>query len=194
MKKKKRVVVPDLPELRRELARENYKRRYGSVVLRALYTLFGIAAIAVLVTTLLMPVLRIYGSSMTPTLKEGDIVVSLSTSSFTRGDIISFYYNNKILVKRVIATEGEWVDLDEEGNVYVNGTLLDEPYAAEKAVGECDIELPFQVPDGRVFVMGDHRATSVDSRSTSVGCVFEEQIVGKLFLRVWPLDEIGRTK
>ena len=111
--------------------------------------------------------------------------------SFDRGDIISFYYNNKILVKRVIAFEGEWVNIDEDGNVYVNGALLDEPYVKEKAFGECDITLPYQVPDGRVFVMGDHRATSVDSRSSTVGCVFEEQVVGRILYRVWPLSQMG---
>ena len=141
--------------------------------------------------TLLLPVLRIYGSSMTPSLYEGDIVVSVKEMSFDRGDIISFYYNNKILVKRVIAFEGEWVNIDEDGNVYVNGALLDEPYVKEKAFGECDITLPYQVPDGRVFVMGDHRTTSVDSRSSTVGCVFEEQVVGRILYRVWPLSQMG---
>ena len=128
---------------------------------------------------------------MTPSLYEGDIVVSLKTTDFGRGDIISFYYNNKILVKRVIAFEGEWVNIDEEGNVYVDGQQLDEPYIDEKALGECDIKLPYQVPDGRLFVMGDHRATSADSRSTTVGCVMEEQIVGRIVYRVWPVSEFG---
>jgi len=136
-------------------------------------------------------VLRIYGTSMTPTLSEGNIVLSLKGSSFKTGDVIALYYNNKILVKRVIANSGDWVDIDQEGNVFVNGQLLDEPYLTEKAFGECDIKLPYQVPESRVFVMGDHRSTSVDSRSTAIGCVSEEQIVGKIVFRVWPINELG---
>ena len=189
--KKKNLVNPGLESLRAELKRVRYRQRYHSGVRSTIYILLTVAAVAVLVATLLLPVLRIYGSSMTPSLSEGDIVVSVKDMDFDRGDIISFYYNNKILVKRVIAFEGEWVNLDEEGNVYVNGQLLEEPYLTEKAFGECDIKLPYQVPDGRVFVIGDHRATSVDSRSSTVGCVFEEQIVGRILYRVWPLGCFG---
>ena len=191
---KKKVENPGLESLRAELKRVRYRQRYRSVVRSTVYILLTVAAVAVLVATLLLPVLRIYGASMTPSLFEGDIVVSVKEMSFDRGDIISFYYNNKILVKRVIAFEGEWVNLDEEGNVYVNGQLLDEPYVDEKAFGECDIGLPYQVPDGRVFVMGDHRATSVDSRSSTVGCVFEEQIVGRILYRVWPFADFGPVR
>ena len=191
---KKKVENPGLESLRAELKRVRYRQRYRSVVRSTVYILLTVAAVAVLVATLLLPVLRIYGASMTPSLFEGDIVVSVKEMSFDRGDIISFYYNNKILVKRVIAFEGEWVNLDEEGKVYVNGQLLDEPSVDEKAFGECDIELPYQVPDGRVFVMGDHRATSVDSRSSTVGCVFEEQIVGRILYRVWPFADFGPVK
>ena len=189
--RKKKLVNPGLDSLRAELKRVRYRQRYNSVVRSPIYILLTVAAAAVLVATLLLPVLRIYGSSMTPSLYEGDIVVSLKTTDFERGDIISFYYNNKILVKRVIAFEGEWVNIDEEGNVYVDGQQLDEPYIDEKALGECDIKLPYQVPDGRLFVMGDHRATSADSRSTTVGCVMEEQIVGRIVYRVWPMSEFG---
>lgn len=189
--RKKKLVNPGLDSLRAELKRVRYRQRYNSVVRSTIYILLTVAAAAVLVATLLLPVLRIYGSSMTPSLYEGDIVVSLKTTDFGRGDIISFYYNNKILVKRVIAFEGEWVNIDEEGNVYVDGRQLDEPYIDEKALGECDIKLPYQVPDGRLFVMGDHRATSADSRSTTVGCVMEEQIVGRIVYRVWPMSEFG---
>lgn len=189
--RKKKLVNPGLDSLRAELKRVRYRQRYNSVVRSTIYILLTVAAAAVLVATLLLPVLRIYGSSMTPSLYEGDIVVSLKTTDFERGDIISFYYNNKILVKRVIAFEGEWVNIDEEGNVYVDGQQLDEPYIDEKALGECDIKLPYQVPDGRLFVMGDHRATSADSRSTTVGCVMEEQIVGRIVYRVWPVGEFG---
>lgn len=189
--KKRKLENPGLDSLRSELKRIRYRQRYHSAIRSTVYTLLTVAAVAVLVATLLLPVLRIYGASMTPSLYEGDIVVSVKKMDFERGDIISFYYNNKILVKRVIAFEGEWVNMDEYGNVYVNGTLLDEPYVKEKAFGECDITLPYQVPDGRVFVMGDHRATSVDSRSSTVGCVFEEQVVGRIIYRVWPLDNFG---
>lgn len=149
------------------------------------------AAVAVLVATLLMPVLQITGNSMTPTVSEGQYVVSLKGTSPAMGDIIAFYYNNNILVKRVIAGPGDWVNIDEYGNVSVNDEPLDEPYVYEKALGECDIDLPYQVPDGRYFVMGDHRSTSVDSRSSTIGCVAEEQIVGTIVFRVWPLNEFG---
>ena len=128
---------------------------------------------------------------MTPTLGAGNIAVGVKGSSFDQGDIIAFYYNNKILVKRVIALPGDWVDIDQSGNIYVNGELLDEPYVQDKALGECDIELPYQVPEGRLFVCGDHRSTSVDSRSSSVGCVAEEQIAGKIIFRIWPLSDFG---
>lgn len=183
--------VPDLNNLEAELEREKYKNRYIRVIKHTLYTLIDVAAIAVLVATLWLPVLRIFGSSMTPNLVDGDIVVSTKSSSFNKGDVVSFYYNNKILVKRVIATAGEWVSIDEDGNVYVNGDLIDEPYVSQKAFGDCDIELPYQVPDDKVFVMGDHRSTSIDSRNSSIGCVAHEQIVGKIIFRVWPLSDFG---
>lgn len=131
---------------------------------------------------------------MTPSLGEGDIVLSVKGGSFKTGDVVAFYYNNKILVKRVIARSGDWVDIDDDGNVTVNGIMLDEPYVSEKALGECDIKLPYQVPESRVFVMGDHRSTSVDSRNSAIGCVSEEQIVGKIVFRVWPLKSFGKTK
>ena len=185
------VQTPTVEQLEQEPKRETYRRRYNRVLRSTIYTLITVAAAAVLVATLFLPVLRIYGSSMTPTMADGDIVVSVKGGSFTRGDIIAFWFNNKILVKRVIANPGEWVDIDAEGNVAINGEPLDEPYLTEKALGECDIELPYQVPDGRLFVMGDHRSTSSDSRSSAVGCVAEEQIVGKLVFRVWPLGGFG---
>ena len=153
--------------------------------------LFVVTAAAVLVSNLLLPILRIYGSSMMPTLMDGNIVAAVRNGSYERGDIIAFYYNNKILVKRVIGLPGEWVDIDGQGNVSIDSEPLDEPYLDEKVLGECDIELPYQVPDGRYFVMGDHRSASSDSRNSAVGCVLEEQIVGKLFFRIWPLDEFG---
>jgi signal peptidase I len=153
--------------------------------------LITVAAIAVLIATLWMPVLEIYGTSMTPTLNDGEIVISLKTNDINTGDVVAFYYNNKILVKRVIAKSGDWIKIDKDGTVTVNGEVLDEPYVNEKSLGECDLTFPYQVPDGRVFVMGDHRSVSVDSRSSSMGCVSEEQIVGKLVFKVWPTKDVG---
>lgn len=183
--------APELKDLEQELAREKYKNRYGMVLRSTIYTLITVAAVAILVATLWMPVLQIYGSSMNETLQDGDIVLSVKDSRMDSGDIVAFYYNNKILVKRVIAQAGDWVNIDADGNVYVNDVLLDEPYISNKALGECDIDLPYQVPENRIFVMGDHREVSVDSRTTTVGCVAEEQIVGKLVFRVWPFNGFG---
>lgn len=183
--------LPELDELKAELQREHYKLRYRSVLRSTIYTLIVVAAVAVLVATIWMPVLQIYGSSMSPTLGEGDIVVSVKGSDFEQGDLVAFYLGNKILVKRCIAGPGQWVDIDEDGTVYVDGEALDEPYLTEKSLGDCNIELPYQVPDNRYFCMGDHRSTSVDSRNTAVGCVAEEQIVGRIVFRVWPLPDFG---
>ena len=185
------VEVPSVAQLEKELQRERYRRNYSRVLRSTLFTLVSVAAVAILVAMLFMPVLQIYGSSMSPCLEDGDIVVTLKRSDFKQGDVISFYYNNKILVKRVIAFPGDWVNLDAEGNVSVNGQKLEEPYLADKAYGDVNIQLPYQVPDGKYFVMGDHRSTSADSRNTAVGCVAQEQIVGKMLLRVWPLSTIG---
>ena len=185
------LIFPTSQQIEAELNRSRYRRRYRRVLRSTVYTLITVAAIAVLVATLLLPVLQIYGSSMTPTLTDGDIVLTLKTTDFEHGDVVAFYYNNKILVKRVIAQAGEWVDITEDGDVYVNGELLEEPYLVEKALGDCNIELPYQVPESRVFVVGDHRSVSVDSRNTAVGCVAEEQLVGKLVFRVWPLEQFG---
>lgn len=190
MKKKKNKVLLRVSsgqwenELKRSRYKENYKRNFKNTV----FSLITIAAIAVLMATLVMPIFRIYGTSMTPTLSNGDLIVAVKGSSFDKGNIIVFYFNNKILVKRVIATAGEWVDIDEDGTVKVNGEVIEEPYLDNKAFGECNIELPYQVPEGKVFVMGDHRDISIDSRNTAVGCISEEQIVGKLFLRFWPFE------
>ena len=192
MKNKKTITtVPELSELEEELKRVKYQNRYKRVLTSTAGTLAVIAAVAVLIATLLMPVLQINGASMNPALYDGDVVATVKAADVKQGDVVAFYYNNKILVKRVIAMPGEWVDIDKEGNVYVNDILLDEPYLAERDVGECDIKLPYQVPDNRIFVMGDHRSVSVDSRSTTVGCVAEEQLVGRLLFRVWPLKDIG---
>lgn len=194
MRKKKILEMPSTQQLEAELKRVKYKSRYHSVLRSTVYTLIVVAAIAILVATLWLPVLQIYGSSMTPTLQDGEIIFTVKSSEFEPGDIAAFYYNNKILVKRIICGPGDWIDIDEDGTVYVNDEQLEEPYLAEKALGDTDIELPFQVPDGRWFVMGDHRSTSVDSRNTSVGCVSDEQIVGKIIFRVWPFNRLGRVK
>ncbi|MBO5914301.1 MAG: signal peptidase I [Clostridia bacterium] len=185
------ITLPTPEQIEEEIARTKYRKRYRRVLRSTIYTLVTVAAIAVLVATIFLPVLQVYGGSMTPTLSDGDIVLTLKTSEFETGDVIAFYYNNKILIKRVIASAGDWIDITPEGDVYVNGELLDEPYLDEKAFGDCDIELPYQVPESRVFVMGDHRSISVDSRNTAVGCVSEEQIVGKLVFRVWPMEAFG---
>ena len=191
MRKKTLGEMPSAEQLEAELKREKYKRRYHSVLRSTIYTLITVAAIAVLVATLWLPVLQIYGSFMTPTLQDGEIIFSVKTADLEPGDIVAFYYNNKILVKRVICGPGDWVNIDEDGTVYVNEVRLKEPYLAEKALGDCNIELPYQVPDGKIFVMGDHRSTSVDSRNTAVGCVAQEQIVGKIIFRIWPLNRLG---
>ncbi len=194
MKEHKRFssrTLPNTEQLRTELQREKYKKKYGRVLRSTVYALIVTAAVSVLVATLWLPILRITGSSMTPTLNDGEIVISLKGTNFDRGDLLSFYVGNKILIKRVIAFPGEWVNIDEGGTVYVGENALDEPYLTEKALGECDIELPYQVPDGQYFVMGDHRSTSVDSRSGTIGCISEEQIVGRVVFRVWPLPGFG---
>ena len=181
-------------QIEQELKRVRYKERYGRTLRSTIYALITVAAVAILIAVLLLPVFQIYGHSMTPTLEDGDIVLSIKNASVESQDIIAFYYNNKILVKRVIAEAGQWVDIDKAGNVRVDGVLLNEPYLTDKARGECDIKMPYQVPEGKVFVMGDHRSVSVDSRTLAIGCVSEEQIVGKLVMRVWPLENIEKIE
>ena len=188
---KKEVKTITSQAVEKELDRMRYQKRFALTMRSTIFTLVVVAAIAILVAVLVMPVLRIYGRSMNDTLDEGDIVVSVKTGTFETGDVIAFYYNNKILVKRVIGQAGDWIDIDTEGNVYVNNVLVEEPFLKEKAFGDCNIALPYQVPDERIFVMGDNRVSSVDSRNTAVGCVAEEQVVGKIVFRVWPLSKIG---
>ncbi|MBO2527848.1 MAG: signal peptidase I [Clostridiales bacterium] len=194
LKKTTKQQRPELSQLRQELERENKKGRFRRALRSTLYSLVIVAAAAVLVATLWMPVLRIYGNSMTPTLSTGSIVVSLKGSSYKQGDIIAMYYGNKLLVKRCVGTAGDWIDIDRDGNVFVNSELLEEPYLTEKAFGECNIELPYQVPENSIFVLGDHRATSIDSRNTSVGSVDTENVVGKIVFCIWPLSSFGIIK
>ena len=187
----KETSLPTAEQLDMERRRLRYKRRYNRTLRSTVAILIVVAALAVLAATLWMPVLRVYGSSMAPTLHNGEILVSVKTKDFSSGDIIAFYHGNKLLIKRYIAGSSDYVNIDEDGAVSVNGTLLDEPYLAEKAYGEADIEFPYQVPDQRYFVMGDNRSVSIDSRSSSVGCIAEDQIVGKIVFRVWPLSAFG---
>ena len=183
--------MPSVEQLERTLREEKRAGNYGKALRSTLYSLLVVAAAAILISTLVLPILHVTGSSMTPVIGDGDIAAVIRGVEFDRGDIIAFYYNNKVLVKRVVAFSGEWVDIDSRGNVYINGELLDEPYLTEKAIGNCDIRLPYQVPEGKLFVLGDHRSTSSDSRSVIIGPVSEEQILGKVFLRVWPLNKFG---
>jgi len=194
MKKEVRRSVPAIEQLQSELKREKYKFQYRRMMKSTVFTLVVVASFAVLVATLWLPVLQIYGTSMTPTLDEGEIVVSIKSKEFSQGDLAAFYIGNKILVKRVIAQAGDMVNVLEDGTVIVNGRELDEPYVSQKALGECDLEFPYQVPESRYFLMGDHRETSVDSRSSMVGCISNEQLVGKIVFRVWPFSAFGLLK
>lgn len=182
---------PSVEQLESTLRAARHASNYGKALRSTIYSLLVVAAAAILIATLVMPILHISGSSMTPVIGDGDIAAVLKGVKFDRGDIIAFYYSNKVLVKRVIASGGEWVDIDSSGNVYVNGELLDEPYLTEKAFGNCNIKLPYQVPEGKLFVLGDHRSTSADSRDQVIGPVSEEQIIGKIVFRVWPLNKLG---
>lgn len=182
---------PTVAQLQQERIYERYKIRYHRAVRSTVVSLITVAAVAVILSYMLFPVLRIYGHSMTPTLSDGQIVAAMKGSHFSTGDIVAFYYNNKILIKRVIAGPGDWVDIDRDGNVSVNEQQIEEPYLEDKALGEANIDFPVQVPENRWFVMGDHRSVSIDSRNTAVGMVSDEQIVGRVLFRFWPLREIG---
>ena len=185
------IEIPSIDQLEKELGREKYRWQFRRVLRSTIFVLITVAAAAVLVATLWMPVLQISGNSMSPTLTDGEIVVSWKGSGWEPGDIIAFYYENKILVKRVIAGPGDWVNIDEDGTVYINEVELHEPYLVEKALGDCNIALPYQVPESKIFVMGDHRSVSLDSRNTVLGCVAYDQIVGRLVIRVWPYEMIS---
>jgi len=185
------IELPTSKQIEDELRSIKYRRDFRKILISTVSSLIVVAAIAVLVSMLFLPVLRVTGTSMTPTLQNDELVVCRRKGSFESGDIVAFYFNNKILLKRVIGTAGDVIDISEDGTVYVNGEILDEPYVTEPAFGECDIKLPYQVPDNRIFVMGDHRTVSIDSRSTTVGCISEEFVIGRVIMRVWPFEEIG---
>ena len=182
---------PSVASIESEIKREIYKNRYIRVLKSTIYSLVVVAAIAVLIATLVLPVLQISGTSMEPTLNNGEIVVLVKNSKLKNGDLCGFSYSNKILIKRIIGIPGDVIVIDEEGNVNVNGVVLEEPYISEKGLGECDIEFPFTVPDGSYFMLGDHRETSIDSRSTVIGCITQEQMVGKIILKIWPLSDFS---
>ena len=186
--------LPTIDQISAERKRMQHKADYKKALFGTIDVLILVAAIAVLISTLFMPVLQITGDSMEPTLSGGNIVVLLKTERFKAGDICSFTWNNRTLVKRVIGVPGDWIEIDKEGNVFVNGEALDEPYITDKSLGECDIQFPYQVPDHSLFLMGDHRETSIDSRNTVIGSVDFAQVVGKVKFRVWPLADMGSVK
>ena len=185
---------PDIATLESELERERYKTRYRSALQSTIFTLITVAAVAVLVATLWMPVLQIYGSSMNPGISAGDIVVCRKADKVKRGDVVAFYFNNKILVKRVLGTSGDQITISDDGVVTVNGETQQEPYVTRLALGQCNVSFPLVVPQGKVFVIGDNRESSVDSRNSSIGCVDVEQLIGKLLVRVWPADSVGLVR
>ncbi len=181
-------------ELQSEIDRVAYQRKFRDTLRSTIFILITVAAAAVLIATLILPIFRIVGTSMSPTLDEGNVVLALKDKNVHQGDLVAFYYNNRVLVKRVIATSGEWVSIDANGNVYVNDQLLDEPYLKEKSLGSCDLDFPYQVPDGTVFVMGDHRDVSIDSRTKAMGCISGDEMIGKLWIRIWPLKQFGAVR
>lgn len=182
--------LPELDQLKQEMKRERYKRRFRRLLRGTVNALIVVAAVAALIATLVLPVLQIAGTSMEPTLHDGDLVLLVKTDKLKTGDLCAFYYSNKILIKRVIGTPGDYIWIENDGTVFLNGKELDEPYIMDKALGECDVEFPYQVPEGCYFLMGDHRETSIDSRSSAIGSVSTEQLIGKIICKIWPLSEI----
>lgn len=183
--------IPQLNVLKKELKRERYKRRFRRLLRSTVNALIVVAAVAALVATLILPVLQIAGTSMEPSLNDGNIVLLVKKNNLKTGDLCAFYFSNKILIKRVIGAPGDYIWIEDDGTVFLNGEPLDEPYISRKALGECDVEFPYQVPENNYFVMGDHRETSIDSRSSVIGCIAEDQIVGKIFCKLWPLSEFA---
>ena len=190
-KKSNNIPIPSLAEIQRERKRIRRGTYYRQALQSTISVLIVVAAIAVLIATLFLPILQISGDSMSPTLEHDDIVVLLKTKDFDRGDLIGFYYQGKILLKRVIALPEDIVVIDGEGNVYINEELLEEPYITDKGLSDCDLEFPYKVPGTGYFVMGDRRSNSVDSRNSIVGAIAQEDIIGKVSVRVWPLSKIG---
>ena len=193
-KRKREIAIPTTAQIEAEILREKYNRKYKQVLKSTFYSLIVVAAVAVLIATLAFPVLQISGSSMEPTLNDEEIVVLLKTTNMKKGELCCFSYQNKLLIKRVIGLPGDQINIDQDGYVYVNGELLDEPYVVDRTLGESDITYPCYVTENHYFVLGDHRSTSVDSRNSVIGLVSEEYIVGKIFFRVWPFDSISLIK
>ena len=189
-RKKKEVSLPTKSQVETERKRYRRKKAYNKALRGTVYVLTIVAAGAVLIATLVLPVLQIEGTSMEPTLSNGDIVLLTKTTRFDRGDLCGFTWNNKLLIKRVIGLPGDWIEIDTDGTIYLNGEKLEEPYVERKALGECDLEFPFQVPQEQYFVVGDMRESSIDSRNTVIGCIPKDQIVGKVFFRIWPFKAI----
>lgn len=190
IRKKKDVSLPTKRQVETERKRYRRQKAYNKALGGTIYVLTIVAAVAVLIATLVLPVLQIEGTSMEPTLSNGDIVLLTKTTRFDHGDLCGFTWNNKLLIKRVIGLPGDWIEIDTDGNIYLNGEKLDEPYVQQKDFGECDLEFPFQVPQEQYFVVGDMRESSIDSRNTLIGCIPKDQIVGKVFFRVWPFQNI----
>ena len=193
-KNKKEIFIPTQKELEEAITREKYKLKYKKTLKSTIYSLIIVISISSLLSTLLFPVLEIYGKSMNSTLSEGNIVLSVRKTNLKRGDVIAFYHNNKILIKRVIGISSDWINIDKEGKVYVNNTLLEEPYLKEKNNGESNIKYPYQVPDDNYFVLGDDRLLSVDSRYKEIGTIHKDNVIGKIIFRLWPIKEIGLTE
>lgn len=182
--------LPTSEQLAQEMKRLKYRRDFRRMIVSTISSLIVVAAIAVLISMLFLPVLRVTGTSMTPTLQNDEFVICSEWSKIECGDIIAFHFNNKILLKRVIGLPGDWIDIAEDGTVYVNGEELVEPYIDEKSLGQCDVDFPYQVPENRYFVLGDHRETSIDSRASTVGCIADEYVIGRVFFRIWPWEQI----
>ena len=182
--------LPQLDILQTELKHEQYKRRFRKLLKNTVNALVVVAAVAALIATLIFPVLQIAGTSMEPSLTNDNFVLLVKSHKLETGDLCAFYYSNKILIKRIIATPGDYLWINPDGTVFLNGEELEEPYVSQKALGECDIEFPYQVPENAYFMMGDHRETSIDSRSSVIGCISEDQIIGKILLKIWPLSEL----
>ena len=191
MKEHSKRDIPQLNVLKKELKRERYKRRFRRLLRSTVNALIVVAAVAALGATVILPVLQIAGTSMEPSLNDGNIVLLVKKNNLETGDLCAFYFSNKILIKRVIGAPGDYIWIEDDGTVFLNGEPLDEPYISRKALGECDVEFPYQVPENNYFVMGDHRETSIDSRSSVIGCIAEDQIVGKIFCKLWPLSEFA---